>query len=168
MNEVEREPLLKWMREHAAKIPTDLAYREAALDQMLFFRDKIAVLFLAADAKREDYEQFSKIESWHISKSVTLPVYFVSTDEITVVARDNFYNWNVTIRASVHLVIPDYFQIDHLENYLFFEGMEQWRCGPYRDNNAEFSFAVYSKYDLYAIMRCISSQVAKAHRPLAS
>jgi hypothetical protein len=148
------------MTDNIEKIPKDLLYRDAAIEQMKFFRDRIAVAF--APRGENEYKirrNFCKIAGWHKSKSVDLPVYYFNTDVIEVIARENFHNWNVTVIAGQDLVVPEYFQIDSGESYLFFEGMESYRRGPYRDNHREFSFCVWSDYELYSIMRCIQSQV---------
>lgn len=150
--------LLHWMRENLDSIPKDMLYRKAAIDQMVFFRDRIAPLFLKPDTPLEERDSFVTIAGWHRSKSVTLPVYVFKTDSIEVVARDNFYNWNVTVISKFPIVFPDYFEIDNGNGYLFMEGMESWKRGPYASNQSEFSFCVWDDYQLFAVMWCIASQ----------
>lgn len=154
-----RPAILEWMRENVTEgFAKGMLYRQAAIDQMHFFRDRVATLFLPRDAEPTERDAFCKIESWHTSKSIDLPVYYFHTGIVEVVARDNFYNWNVTVGCTRELELPTYFDIDGGFNYLFMEGMEQWRRSPYRDNRREFSFCVWDKYVLFAVMMCIASQ----------
>lgn len=157
---MEREPLLKWMREHVDdNYARGVFARDAAIDQMCFFRDYIARLFWTPDEVPESGPMFCKIEGWHTSKSVTLPVYYVGTPTIEVVARNNFHNWNVTVRAAKPIVLPDYFDVDAYTGYLFMEGMEHWKERPYLEDAQRFSIALYDRYQLFAVMWCIASQV---------
>jgi hypothetical protein len=159
MRDEERPALLEWMRANIDGIPADMRYREAAIDQMCFFRDRIAPLFLPGYATHRDREVFCKIAGWHTSKSIRLPVYYFATGVVEVAARDNFHNWNVTVNCTRDLSLPAYFEIDGGEGYLFMEGMEDRRRGSFRDSPREFSFCTWDRYHLFAVMLCIASQV---------
>lgn len=156
----ERPALLAWMRENLEKgISKDMLYRDAAIQQMCFFRDRVAPLFYRPEMPYEEREAFCKIAGWHRSKSIHLPVYGIRTPRVDIVARDNFYNWNVTVVSQVSLELPGYFNIDDLNGYLFLEGMENHKRGRFADSHTEFSFAVGSDHRLFAILWCIAAQV---------
>jgi hypothetical protein len=152
----------EWIAWADKNIDNNLMYKQEAVHQAMFFRDKVAILFIDRDATGEFYRAFVKVDGGHTSKSVHLPVYHFETSELKVWARDNFYNWNVTVESTVHLVIPDWLRVDDMSDYLFLEGMEYTRKSKYSESNTRFSFCVSSKYDLYAVMKCIASQVQKA------
>jgi hypothetical protein len=157
----------QWFRDGGEKtIDDNLRYKKAAIDQMVQFRDRIAIMFAPRHTK-DEYDKdvhdarthFCKIAEWHTSKSVRLPVYQFSTQRITVTARDNFYNWNVSVSSVDAILLPEYFKIDSGADYLFFEGMEDCRYGKYADDHRLFSFCVGDLYALYAIMWCIRAQM---------
>lgn len=138
-------------------IPNDMKYKQVAIDQICFFLDKIATLFVPQDQDLDIRKHFCRIAGWHTSKSVNLPVYSFLTDRgLEVVARDNFHNWNVTIISPRDIEFPDYFGIDNNSEYLFCEGMEEWKRGKHADNKREFSFCVWDRYQLFAIMWYLS------------
>lgn len=154
--------LMLWMRENIdsyKEAHKEMKYLDAAIKQMIFFRDRIATLFLNPDCTSEERENCCYIENWHKSKSVDLPVYLIDNKKILIVARDNFYNWNVTVSSSVDIELPEYFDIDASNDYLFMEGMECELKGKYAESKQKFSFCVWDDYTLFAIMWNIASQV---------
>jgi hypothetical protein len=152
---VEEKSLLTRMREPGfLPDPKEWLFADAAVDQMCWFRDNISSLL--RHQINETYDCW--IAGWHRSKSITLPVYCWRRDDLTVIARHNFYNINCTILSDRDIEIPDYMQIDVSENYLFLEGMAEHKRPPYRDSRREFSFCKWDRQQFYAVMWCIASQ----------
>lgn len=170
------QSLLYWMREnlsdkdHNPLWGKDYIYRKAGIDQMMFFRDKIATLFYRPYTDKEVYtdehrkyrDEFCQIVGWHRSKSLDLPVYGIEIPGLKIVARDNFHDWNVTVISDKEIALPEYFKIDGANSYLFYQGMENYKKGMYKENQKEFSFCVSSNETLFAIMWCISSQKSQS------
>ena len=54
-------------------------------------------------------------------------------------------------RSYVHLTAKD---------YLFFEGIDNWKRPTYQESKKEFSFCIWgNNYEFYAVARCIAAQV---------
>lgn len=171
--QTERIPLQKWMEDNWETTSVEmeqqkLIYRNAVWDQIKFFRDTITPLFYSGPLLLEGKEAylkrryFCKIVGWHMSKSCKLPVYYIATDEepiVEIVARNNFYNWNVTVRSAKKIVFPDWLPMDSTGAYLFFEGMKDWKEELYRQNPYWFSFSESCDYRLFATLMCIAAQV---------
>jgi hypothetical protein len=105
--EIAERPLLEWMREQDFEpLKRKMSYGNAAVSQMIFFRDKIGPMFLHRDTPTEEFNALTTIAGFHHSKSIDLPVYHLIRPFIEVHARDNFYNWNVTIRAKKRWKFP--------------------------------------------------------------
>ena len=136
-------------------ISDDMLWKQPAIEQMNFFLTRISPLF---NSKNE-----CSIQNWHFSKSIKLPVYFIETDKIKVIARNNFYNWNCTIIAQKKLLIPNYLTLGFglANGYKYFEGMSGWEREDYDKNKKEFSFAIFDDYKFFAIMWNIASQIRK-------
>lgn len=158
--------LVDWMRN--TKIKESMIYREAALNQLVFMKEEIAPLFFNWKNNSGNFDDFIKVCSSHTSKSIELPVYYIETPDIKIIARGNFHDWILTIITSVDLNIPDYFNIpdllsiDYDDGYLGFEGMDNWRRKKYSENNREFSMCIGDKYRMYAVLLYISTKVTKA------
>jgi len=113
-----------------------LIFYSAGIRQMVFFRDRIVPMFQERHDKEtdEEYEAFNhqcKVRGFHMSKSVQLPVYWFQNSGIEIIARNNFFNWNVSIRSPRGISLPDYFKINQSYDYLFLEGMEDCKFPPY-------------------------------------
>jgi hypothetical protein len=91
----------------------------------------------------------------HTSKSVKCPVYLINAPWATVVMRDNFHNWNVSVKSKVgkiEIEAPELIT-EHNANYLFFEGMDKdWQFKPYAEDKSKFSLTAWDDYKLYTIM----------------
>jgi hypothetical protein len=153
--------LAEWISAVYERNAPDLLYRKGGHAQMSFFGRQIASLFVSPNVGHEQFLVFPNVAGTHTSKSVLLPVYELAVPGLRIVARNNFHNWNVTVISDRKIVLPEYFEIDSANRYLFMEGMEEHRRGPYSANACEFSFATWNDYELYAIMRCIASQSEK-------
>jgi len=159
----DEQTLISWMR--ALEIDDKMLYKQAALRQMCFFRDLPSTLFLHKDTHHHAANDFVHIHGFHKSKSVQLPVYHIAIPGLEIWARDNFYNWNVTVEAAEYEInIPNYFHIDSGKDYLFLEGMEAKKRPLYAENRKQFSFCFFhprGDYELYAVMQLIASQFAR-------
>lgn len=161
----EAQSLLFYMRE--TKRPDDsLVYGQSGVSQMVFFRDRIATLFSPRKEEEtkdqyEDRQHFCKIRGFHTSKSVKLPVYWFKTDKIEIIARGNFYNWNVSVRSEEPIQFDAYLNVDKGYDYCFCEGMEDAKFQPYLSGRVmnEFTFCKWSNEELFAVMWNLASQV---------
>lgn len=82
-----KTPIQAWIN---ANIPEDdLLYRDAGIDQGVFFRDQLGRCIVRS------YEEFTNCASVigeHLSKSVKLPVVLFERPGLSVVVRDNFHD----------------------------------------------------------------------------
>lgn len=159
-----RPAIIDWLRQHIENYGTGMLYRDAAIEQIKFFSTQIAGLFAPPDQRGAEY-RFCKIDGWHTSKSISLPVYYLNNGVVEIVARDNFYNWNVTVVSSRNIDLPAYFDVNSGDGYLFMEGMENWRREPYQTNRKEFTFCTWNKYVLFAILMCVAAQTKPTTPP---
>lgn len=129
-------------------------YGEAGLHQMLWVRDK-AGLLLRIDNDDMDYRDLWKVCSFHTSKSVQLPVYYYENEQLTLVMRNNFHDWNVSVKANKSILIPSYMDVREAGCC---EGMENYKFSSYEGSKYKFSF--YSPFNehLWAILWCITTQ----------
>lgn len=104
MNHEDGIPLMEWFNEHQPA--TDLLWRNGAIDQFIFVRDRLPPLF-GLLYKSLDDPPYVRVVGAHHSKSVELPVYSIKVPEVEVRMRNNFYNWVVSVKAEQH--VPDIF-----------------------------------------------------------
>lgn len=152
--------LKEWRQTYGTVNAADLKYKEAGWQQ-LNTAQRCGYLFLAPDAEGDTARDFVRVVGTHRSKLVLLPVYRWSTGEYRITLRGNFYNWNCSVESEKALELPAYFDIDSGEGYLYCEGMEDSKFGPYTADPKRFSFCVWNSEQLYAILWCISSQLEK-------
>jgi hypothetical protein len=155
--------LISWMRE--MEIDDSMLYKQAGIRQMCFFRDLLSTVFLHKDTHHRAANDFVHIHGFHKSKSVQLPVYHIAIPGLDIWARDNFYNWNITVQSvEQEIDIPNYFHIDGGKDYLFMEGMDGLHRSLYAQNRKSFSFCLFhprGDYELYAVMMVIASHFEK-------
>lgn len=153
--------LNEWRSKYTEENSQLLYGYNSGCDQMKLV-EQAGYLFVAPDAEGDTARDFVRVAGTHRSKSVLLPVYRWSTAEYRITLRGNFYNWNCSVESEKAIELPTYFDIDSGSEYLFCEGMEDSKLGPYSADPKRFSFCVWSGNQLYAILWCISSQVEKA------
>jgi len=123
--------------------------------QILFVGDTLApILFDSVD----ESEKKITVIGFHTSKSCRCPVYRIDAKGFVIIARYNFYNWNVTVISEKVLNVP---MLDQLVsgNHLFFEGMEDYKRPPWENGMAEFSFMTPTHYTLFTAMFLIANAV---------
>lgn len=151
----ERINLLQWCRDTEQWFDPALLYSESAKAQVMFVRDDIARMVLRASPWEGDGESGAHIIGWHHSKSVRLPVYHIDAAWAEIVIRDNFHDYNVTIRSKVGPLGADTDGLlgEHHGGYLFFQGMGDWVEQPWGGVASEaFSFSVGGAHRLWALL----------------
>jgi len=148
--------LENWVKGHE---PGDeLGWKSAFWNQILFVRDQLPKLFFTT---YEDYKKNpTMVVGTHTSKSIVLPVYSIKIPGLEVRMRDNFYDWNVSIRA-------DWPVLDNFHGLIKkgkspyrgnFEGfMDDWIFGSYNRNPREFSVELENSYEVYAFLLIVTS-----------
>lgn len=202
MNEPLQAWYCRWLRDNRG---TDLTYanpKEPSLSQVHFVRDRLAHLFwkdhdydgLPLAPRRTwwehnpvtgvDVERTSdgdrdlvRVVGEHSSKSVALPVYCIRRPDLdlTVVMRDNFHDWNVTVLSGtpvgdwvgtygVTTLSPEdrarYVKGGYWD-YLFFQGFPDEYClGPWDHDPRAFSIALGGgEHELYAFCRQLTMPI---------
>lgn len=144
--------LIEFMREN--ELSDDLLWKKAALQQMIFVRDKIG-----------QHLSHSPIfvVSTHMSKSCLLPVYaFRLTNGIEFIMRENFYGWVVSIRSPFMIEkLPDFCKGDY-NTKCYCEGFHDSWIYKYMNENLHYStFSVNEKYDLYTLVYMLNKLEGK-------
>lgn len=135
-------------------IPDNMIYKNAAWKQDMFIRDTICFELL----KTQGF-----VVSEHRSKSIELPVYgFIMRNGVKVIARDNFYDWKLSIEVPKPLpkgFIPDEILTWHNNEDIpscYLEGFKEEWAWPAYDPNSEaqtrFTIEIYGNYDFYMLM----------------
>lgn len=166
----------KWLEEHKE---TDLIYAKSKdgprLEQVHFIRDNISSLFWAGipyldrprvTPPRSDCREGATVISEHHSKSVRLPVYSLTREDIglQLTLRYNYYNWKLSVDSKSPInadfsglfhttppVEPDYTG-DSL-HHVYFEGFPEDRIfGYYSSNNRQFSAEIHSFESLWTVV----------------
>lgn len=160
--------LLTWTRMH---LPSEeMSYKDAAIDQMVFIRDKITRNLF------DNYEMYEKnpvkIISTHMSKSIVLPVYLIDLQNIygiKIIMRGNFYDWKISISSNKNIncdfdnLITDSSKI----NSVYCEGFkEEWVYDAYNNNKKQFTIETnYSFYELYTFFYLLGRFLKKNQDP---
>lgn len=142
--------LLYWCRKW--EISDNMLWKDAAVKQMTFIRDVVCTNLLKVN---------SFVISNHISKSILLPVYaFVMKNDVKVIARDNFYDWKLTIKLPKHYgdIPKELFSggyKDNIPEYLI-EGFANSWCfngyDPKDMNQLNFTMELHTDYNFYVLM----------------
>lgn len=161
-----------WLKEHRE---TDLIYAKGSdgpsLRQVHFIRDSIGPMVWAnvnyydrpRAIPRYDCRETATVISEHRSKSVRLPVYSITREDmgLQLTLRDNYYNWKLSVSSKVTIEVdfsglffttppvePDYTG-DSLHS-VYFEGFPRDRIfGYYSDNHCQFSAEIHSDNALW-------------------
>ena len=146
------ELLIEFMRDN--ELDSNLIYKKAAENQMIFVRDKIGTHL----AKSPIF-----VVSTHMSKSCLLPVYaFKLSNGIEFIMRENFYGWVVSIRSPFTIdKLPDFCHGDGGKDKNYAEDISDCYCEGFRESwvysfaneNFKYStFRVHEDYDLYTLI----------------
>lgn len=143
----------------------ELIYKESANSQVIWVRDNL----MAAISKKlwadilghESYPKFYVIGE-HKSKSCVLPVYYIDLGKAKVVFRDNFHDWNISVRSEVPIAGECLKRAIWNTDYCFYQGFpDDWKYGEYSENNKEFSFWLRTREQLYVFFWLLSSRLEK-------
>ena len=113
-----------------------LSYKNEFYNQSRWVRD-VLVSHLTKDNDHDIW-----VSNTHTSKSILLPVYYVTINGNSFEFRNNFHDWCVTGTTGLNTNIPAYLNAHRSTG--FYEGMDT--------ESAKFKFCVSSKERLYAIM----------------
>lgn len=156
--------LMDWVAE--SNVSDEMFWKEAAGQQVLFVRDKLAPLFGSGLEYRE-LNQVVRVISTHQSKSIELPVYQLERPDrdIRIILRNNFYNWKMTVLSSKPIDV-DFDGLFHTTpptdpeytgnplNPVYFEGFPQELIFPYysETDGARWSAEIQTDEELWASM----------------
>jgi len=149
-----RGNLLTWCRETKPWCRETLHYAESQKAQIMWVRDTLASMVTRLSPLMDDGKDGAIIVGWHFSKSVPLPVYCIDAGWGEVVLRDNFHDFNVTVRSKVGPLDVDLSGLLGDPHYLFFQGMAAYTEAPYvRGSNEErFSFVTRRRYETWTAL----------------
>lgn len=142
-------------RQRSFDLDDTLLWKKSAEKQECFVRDSICTNLLKTPCF---------VVSTHMSKSCLLPVYmFRLNNGITVICRDNFHGWVVTVKTPgdtfivslpKDLVYGDLYSTNNDISHLYCEGFKESWVFPY--NNAyghEMTVNVRDDFSFWALMR---------------
>ena len=149
-----------------------LNYGKASQNQIMFVRDSIIKtlhgtwafppyegenIFNESNEERALRKPKFLVVGSHRSKSCELPVYYLKLGEavgdqpIEIVMRDNFHDWNVSVRSAVPLKGVFTVLISKNTSYCFYQGFpSEFIFEAYsEENNKEFSFYLNTDQELW-------------------
>jgi hypothetical protein len=138
--------LAKWREANPNE--DDLIYKRSAVDQERTFLRLVRIF---------GENKTVLVDGSHRSKSVILPVYHLNMwPGINIWARDNFYNWKVSVdsRFDIH-VNDDIFETDEDIPSCYLEGMGDKAFGPHAKNKRRFTIEVYDAIALAILFESI-------------
>ena len=124
------------------------------LNQITFIRDNLSIVFTT------DWDKWNGMVSIinnHKSRSCLLPVYQITTPELIIEARNNFFDWKISVESTKDIYIPyeGLFNPDAKWEKYFCEGVE--RIYPsYKENKRKFTIETYTNYQMYTICYLIA------------
>lgn len=131
--------------------------------QVTFIRDEVAWILAETYDAYVNLSEGIRVISTHVSKSVRLPVYYVSLPDGTkFVLRNNFYDWKVSIDS------PRDVDVDFLGLFDPTIPVGRYCCegfptesifGAYANNRRQFTIELATNYDLYTFMWLFSHLV---------
>lgn len=101
-----------------------MTYREDALHQIAWVRDRLAFAILNSlkpDISYEEAKDKMLVDGTHTSKSIELPVYHFELDGVVVKLRGNFHDWCVRCNKPMLKPFPEWMNVS-LDDGCF-EGM---------------------------------------------
>lgn len=161
-------PLLEWCRTDGSWPDDSRVYKNAAVDQVCFVRNKLPCAFV------QDRDEYSRHQSGdgtvvigtHRSKSCVLPVYGLDIKSLGVkaVTRGNFYNWAVSITTprpvDLSMFKAQGARLSEPVNPVYCEGFEdRWVLGSYDQDPCAFTIELNDDYALYALFMTIAHQL---------
>jgi hypothetical protein len=157
--------LVKWVEANAPA--KELLWRDSFFQQTNFVGGLLAWC-LTPNWLLKKYDRLAnrvEVVSAHTSKSVLLPVYSIVTDNgyggeyFSLVFRNNFYNWNVSVEADSPLTAAlDFYDLGVVsddQGYCYCEGMENWRYGSRKDDAKRFTCSFANDHDFYVFARAL-------------
>lgn len=173
MNPLDKNKLILWSREN---VPSDsMLWKGSFGNQIAFVREDLTNL-VGANLDWEDKMEIVDVISTHCSKSIVLPVYKLERKDLglTIVLRNNFYNWKMSVIVERDYMIPTD-QLHHTLNTLFhttppiapdytgnelasvyFEGFpEEFIFGYFTENPKRFSAQIHGDLRLYTTIHAI-------------
>ena len=163
--------LQKWI--NCNNVPDEMLWKKRYENQFIFVRDKLNGL-MQNNLEREDITPV-KVISTHISKSITLPVYYLQRKDLHIILRENFYNWKMSV-INPNFILADFQGLFHTSppiepdytgdklSSVYFEGFPEELVFRYYEEQTEyyktkFSAEICSDYILYiAIYLILKSQ----------
>jgi hypothetical protein len=158
--------LKEWFKAHPSE-EKYFAYSSFMM-QMNFFNSVIPQLFTKSYEEAKAFIAKSKVVGEHTSKSIHLPVVlFHLNDNTTMVVRNNFTNWKVSINSEEEIICDfmELFDPQEKEKSVYCEGFH-WQdvYGPYSENKKQFTLNLDSTYDFYTFLYILQNHFKqKAH-----
>lgn len=155
--------LQAWMNEN---MPEEKMYYYApALDQMIFVRDALALLFTPPDTHER---HIVRVVGTHMSKSILLPVYSLANDTLEIRIRYNFYDWILSVKADPPIDVEfgsGLFTPGAEVRSIFAGGFEtEWIFGPPSPDYLvkQFTVSPHNQYALWAMVYLVT-EAQKSH-----
>jgi hypothetical protein len=133
----------------------EMIWHDAFWGQVNFMRNYVAALFAR---NGDEYRNLVRVVNTHNSKSIRCPVYYIHLERegVKIWARDNFYNWNVTVESDTPIDC-DFLGVvdDRNYSYCFCEGMEDSKGEKHSDNKKHFTVDLSNSYEAYVFFRVL-------------
>lgn len=155
--------LQKWINEQT--VGDEMLWKGSFGHQVVFMRDTIGRL-VTRGIRIDEAQDLCTVISTHRSKSITLPVVQIVRPDLglTLVMRDNFYNWKLSVISEKPIVAPfEYLfhttppvEPDYTGNPLnavYFEGFpREMVFNYYSKDNRKFSAEIGSDETFYMVI----------------
>ncbi len=120
------------------------------------------------------HQTVSSIDRWptrvvgtHRSKSCTLPVMLVRTDEVALLMRSNFHDWKLSVQTTVPVPTAFMFPLrarhtpDEYLSPCYFEGFQrEWIFPAFTPGCTQFSLELYDDYEVYLFAYLLLQAIA--------
>ena len=97
-----------------------------------------------------------------------MPVYEITFGDVVIILRGNYHDWKVTV-----ISLGELYDLDKTKTFRKMEKIKSVECilwmvswimgtwvkGSYFENKKEFTVEVYDGYELYVLMKAISTQL---------
>lgn len=99
------EPIQEWMSKQM--VGDEMLWKGAWGRQLSFVRDDLTAV-LATSLRYEDTKKITTVISTHRSKSIILPVYCMTREDLglKLILRNNFYNWKLSVISEFPIEAP--------------------------------------------------------------
>lgn len=157
------QDLQAWI--NAQNIDDKMSWKSGACNQALFVRDKVSS-FIGVGLHWEQQRSLVRVIAEHRSKSIDLPVYQISREDLKVsfTLRNNFYNWKLSV-ISERPIEADFTGLFHTTPPIdpkftgdslhpaYFEGFpEELIFSYYSNNKNKFSAEISDNYRLCMVL----------------